>query len=127
MQCSGRSKTFIYYLLNLPGSTWTQHIVSLLKAGEENYKEVSQIAMDKRVFFLEHEPPSSNHTPALLFINKMPPPRVDFTHVPYHFANGWIERDKVKTIVLLRNPKDTMVSLYHFNKDHAGNNSKLMN
>ena len=93
-------------------------IVSLLRAGEENYEKVSKIPIYTRAIYMEHEFPGS--MPEIETMKDLPPPRIAKTHLPYQFVNRWVERDGVKTIVALRNPKDTLVSLYYFYKSNTG-------
>ena len=94
------------------GTTWLTQIVSLLMAGEEKYEAVSNIPVHDRTVFMEQERPGLK--PAIEKMKDMAPPRLAKTHLSYDFVNRWVERDRVKTIVTLRNPKDTLVSLYHF-------------
>ena len=54
------------------------------------------------------------HTLLYFPLQEMASPRLVKTHLSYEFVNRWVERDGVKTIVPLRNPKDTLVSMYHF-------------
>ena len=93
--------------------------MSLLLAGEEKYEQVSHIPINKRASFMEHEFPPDRKG-GIETIKDVSPPRIVKTHLPYNFVNRWVERDEVKTIVSLRNPKDTLVSLYHFYKSNSG-------
>ena len=47
-------------------------------------------------------------------IAKTPTPRLIKTHLPYGMLESQVNVDKAKFIVVTRNPKDTLVSLYHF-------------
>ena len=42
------------------------------------------------------------------------------THLPSDIFQKQIKAGKVKIIVIIRNPKDTLVSLYHFYRMHGG-------
>ncbi|XP_066300511.1 sulfotransferase 2B1-like [Branchiostoma lanceolatum] len=54
--------------------------------------------------------------PGHVILEDQPSPRIIHTHLPWHLAPRMISspKGKVKAIVLMRNPKDTVVSLYHF-------------
>jgi hypothetical protein len=41
------------------------------------------------------------------------------THLPANLCQNWLNHNQ-KTVVVMRNPKDTLVSLYHFYKGLAG-------
>ena len=87
--------------------------MSLLQAGDDKYDKVSKTLLENRSIFMEFHRPFSE-TPEIEKMNIVSPPRICKTHLPYHFVDQWVERDRVKVIVPLRNPKDTLVSLYHF-------------
>ena len=52
-------------------------------------------------------------------IQKMAPPRIFSSHVPYRFIEKQVIKDKVKIIVVMRNPKDALVSMFHFYQMNA--------
>ena len=93
-------------------------IVSLLMAEEERFDEVNKTMLSDRVIFMEIE--FHEKTPEIQKMKDLPAPRIAKTHLPYRFVNRWVERDGVKTIVTIRNPKDTLVSYYHFYKNNSG-------
>ena len=103
------------------GTTWVSNIVSLLQAGE-NYDQVKNTEIYERAVYIEFEA-GEGCPPEIEKLKNLQAPRVIKTHLPYRFVNRWIERDEVKTIVTLRNPKDTIVSLYHFYKSNIGRKS----
>ena len=49
-----------------------------------------------------------------LLIKKMPRPRLFKTVLPFWFLENEINLKQPKVIVMLRNPKDVLVSMYHF-------------
>ncbi len=53
-------------------------------------------------------------------VEKMPSPRMIKSHLPLSFLQRAISESKVKVIVVIRNPKDTMVSFYHFYRAMTG-------
>ncbi|XP_019628514.1 PREDICTED: sulfotransferase family cytosolic 1B member 1-like [Branchiostoma belcheri] len=56
--------------------------------------------------------------PGHVILKDQPSPRILHTHLPYHLAPNMVTNPegKVKAIVLMRNPKDTVVSSHHFNR-----------
>ena len=88
-------------------------------AGEEKYEAVSNVPIDDRAVYMELEKPGMK--PEIEKMKDMAPPRLAKTHLSYDFVNRWVERDRVKTIVTLRNPKDTLVSYYYFYQLSSGN------
>ncbi len=46
------------------------------------------------------------------------PPRIVKTHLLPSFLERQVKQDKVKVIVIVRNPKDTLVSFFHFYRMH---------
>ena len=84
-------------------------------AGEEKYEEIKQIPLDDRVLFLEQNFPDKDMA-RIETLDTVPPPRAVKTHLPYRFVRRWIEEDNVKTIITTRNPKDGVVSMFHFYK-----------
>ena len=94
---------------------WVSQIVSLVLAGEEKYEDVKKVPLMKRVLFLEQNVLDKDMA-KIETLDTVPPPRVDKTHLPYRCVRRWIEEDNVKTIITTRNPKDTMVSVFHFIK-----------
>ena len=112
-------KTFITFCLFFTGTTWVCQIVSLLLAGEEKYDEVKKIPLTQRCPFLEQQIPGE-HKSYVDMLENFPTPRVDKTHLPYRFIKRWIAEDRVKTIITSRNPKDTLVSMFHFYQSLEG-------
>lgn len=46
-------------------------------------------------------------------INQLPRPRIMKTHLSYEFLQEKVEKENLKVIVVMRNPKDTITSLYY--------------
>ena len=105
-------------------TTWLTYIVSLLQAGPSCYQEVNKTVLEEHVKYLELKLPESEKS-EIECLQDIAPPRVAKTHLPFNLASQWVTRDKVKTVVALRNPKDTLVSLYHFYKMLTGKSPSL--
>ena len=50
----------------------------------------------------------------------MPRPRLIKTHMPYEMMESQVNVDKSKHIVVMRNPKDNLVSTYYFYRSNRG-------
>lgn len=64
--------------------------------------------------YLEITPPG--RTPTLDEMDQMKHPRIIKTHLSYEFLQKPVEQDNLKVVVILRNPKDTLVSYYYMYK-----------
>ena len=128
------------YVLTFPksGTTWTKELVWLLQNGCK-FEEAKAVSLEKRSFHLdlnvhmdhaiEDWPQFMTHCnfqrDYLKTVEEMPSPRV----VSSHFRLVLLPDDlleKSKAVICLRNPKDTVVSLYHHLKlmkpcDYIGN------
>ncbi|XP_060545068.1 amine sulfotransferase-like isoform X2 [Pantherophis guttatus] len=90
------------------GTVWTQNILSLIfheghRDGTEN------ITLLDRIPWLEYN----------LFrvdLTNLPSPRIICSHLPYYLAPKGLRNKKAKIIYVFRNPKDCLVSMYHFHK-----------
>ena len=115
------------YILTFPksGTTWTKELVWLLQNGC-NFEEAKAVPLDRRTFHLdlnvhldhalEDWPQFITHfnfqSDYLTTVEDMPSPRV----VSSHFRLVLLPDDlleKSKAVICLRNPKDTVVSLYY--------------
>ncbi|XP_075035077.1 sulfotransferase 1C1-like [Mixophyes fleayi] len=91
------------------GTTWTQEILDLIL--QDGVVEKSMRApCFVRVPFLEMAYTS------LEVANSMPSPRLLKTHLPVHLMPPSFWEKNVKIVYVARNPKDCLVSYYHFHK-----------
>ncbi|XP_015356023.1 amine sulfotransferase-like [Marmota marmota marmota] len=88
------------------GTIWTQQILSLIYfEGHRNRTE--DIKTIDRAPFFEY----NIHN--LDFI-KMPSPRLFASHLPYYLVPKGLKNKKAKILYIYRNPKDVLVSFFHF-------------
>jgi hypothetical protein len=76
--------------------------------------------------WLELRYPGEKEEDVLKMFAKKSPPRLFCTHLYFRFLQKQVLEDKAKTIVVMRNPKDVLVSFYHLYKiapDFCGNYS----
>ncbi|ELU02635.1 hypothetical protein CAPTEDRAFT_199607 [Capitella teleta] len=90
------------------GTTWTQEILYLLHNGV-NPEEASHRPIKHRVPFIDFNRMWSR-------VMEMTPPRIFKSHLRSNFFARELRRGDLKVVVTLRNPKDTLVSFYHFYK-----------
>ena len=103
--------TLHFFVFLCSGTTWLGQIVSLLLATEDTYEKSKEMSLYDRLVYLEYE---GINWKGISELASFPVPRAVKTHLPYRCIRRWIEEDNVKTIITTRNPKDTLVSLFHF-------------
>ncbi|KAM3931638.1 amine sulfotransferase-like [Leptodactylus fuscus] len=98
------------FLVTYPksGTVWTQQILSLIfneghRNGTENIDNMT------RVPWIEFSMNSID-------FNSRPSPRLFSSHLPYYLMPRDLKSRKAKIIYVYRNPKDAMLSYYHFFK-----------
>ncbi|XP_035382357.1 sulfotransferase 2B1-like [Electrophorus electricus] len=89
------------------GTVWMQEIIPLLLNGGD-FTPVQTIPNWERVPWLEA-------TPAL-FVDKMISPRAMVSHMPYHLMPSSFFSSKAKIIYITRDPRDVLVSSFHFHR-----------
>uniref|UniRef100_A0A667Y1Y7 Sulfotransferase n=1 Tax=Myripristis murdjan TaxID=586833 RepID=A0A667Y1Y7_9TELE len=90
------------------GTTWMQEIIPLVLNGGD-LTPVQTIPNWDRVPWLEE-------TRTALVVDHLTSPRALATHLPYQLMPASFFSSKAKVIYVTRNPKDVMVSSYHFHK-----------
>lgn len=90
------------------GTTWMQEILPLVVNGGD-LTPVQTIPNWDRVPWLEE-------TRASLVLDRLAAPRVMVSHMPYHLMPPSLQSSKAKVIYVTRDPKDVMVSSFHFHK-----------
>jgi len=108
------------FILTLTGTTWLQAVLYLLTCADDLKEGHISQYIDTVIRFLEISRPGD--TPEIDKIDQMPPPRILKTHLQYRFLKDQLEKCPMRVIVMIRNPKDVLVSLFHFykmNKTHG--------
>ncbi|XP_053552596.1 amine sulfotransferase, partial [Bombina bombina] len=98
------------FLVTYPksGTIWTQQIVSLIfNEGHRNGTEA--IKNTERVPSIEYNLYNIDYA-------SRPSPRLLCSHLPYYLMPNGTRNHKGKIIYVARNPKDVLVSFYHFHK-----------
>ncbi|KAJ1121783.1 hypothetical protein NDU88_000302 [Pleurodeles waltl] len=85
------------------GTNWTIHILHDMMYNIHGQEPPPVLSM------LEFGTPDKFES-----LNMIPSPRVLITHLHRDNIPKSVEKNKVKTLVVFRNPKDTAVSLFHF-------------
>ncbi|XP_078504639.1 amine sulfotransferase-like [Lissotriton helveticus] len=96
------------FLVTYPksGTAWTQQILcSIYHEGHLNKTE--NIATVDRMPWIEYNIRKVD-------IDQMPSPRLLTTHLPHYLVPKGLKNKKAKIIYVTRNPKDNMVSYYHY-------------
>lgn len=88
------------------GTIWTQQILSLIFFEGHRNRTEDIVTLDRAPFF-EY----NNHN---LDFTKIPSPRLFSSHLPYYLAPKGLKNKKAKILYIYRNPKDVLVSFYHF-------------
>ena len=97
------------------GTTWLQEIVWLLQNQECN-SEVKDMSVWERVPILEMKVPGSADKVCIDQVEAMESPRLYKCHLPLRFVQKQLDEAQCKHIVIQRNPKDLLVSYFHFFK-----------
>ncbi len=97
------------------GTTWTEMITYLVLNGAD-IEEANSKALHHRSKFLEMKAPSDQLCGAQMAENE-PSPRMLKTHLQEHILRGSVMQGKPRVIVVMRNPKDNLVSFYHWHKN----------
>ncbi|XP_042301281.1 amine sulfotransferase-like [Sceloporus undulatus] len=98
------------FLVTFPksGTIWIQYILSLIyHEGHRNGTEDTDL-MD-RILWLEYNIRNRDYISS-------PSPRLFATHLPYYLMPKELRKGRAKIIYVARNPKDALVSRYHFSK-----------
>ncbi|XP_066529368.1 sulfotransferase family 1, cytosolic sulfotransferase 5 isoform X2 [Hoplias malabaricus] len=96
------------------GTTWTQEIVDLI-LNEVDEEKCRRGPTHVRMPFLEMTSPDPNIS-GMAKLEKMDPPRVIKTHLPIQLVPQSFWDAGCKVIYVARNPKDSVVSYFYFDR-----------
>ncbi|KAI5648354.1 hypothetical protein M9H77_34359 [Catharanthus roseus] len=104
-------------------------LASSLKTGTIWLKSLLFCIMGPKINDINEDPLSKNHPAAFVqtletqvyvtnpnpdHLASFPSPRLFHTHLPYNVLPNSIKNSKCKIVYIVRNPKDTLVSMWHF-------------
>ncbi|XP_068162135.1 sulfotransferase 2B1-like [Antennarius striatus] len=89
------------------GTTWSQEIVSQIMSGGDS-PNAETLPYQDRTPWIE-----ATRLADLHFENR-PSPRIFTTHLPYNMMPPSFHKVKPKAIYVMRNPKDVMISAFHY-------------
>ncbi|XP_054720276.1 sulfotransferase 1 family member D1-like [Uloborus diversus] len=97
------------YIASYPktGTTWTQEIIYLIHS-DLDFEGAKTKGLDERFPYVEHARTD------ICYVKEMKSPRLLKTHLPYSLLPTDIHKKQCKIIYITRNPRDVVVSYYHF-------------
>ncbi|XP_076408571.1 amine sulfotransferase-like isoform X1 [Peromyscus maniculatus bairdii] len=96
------------FLITYPksGTIWTQQILSLIYFEGHRNRTENVPTVDRAPFF-EYKIHNLDYV-------KMPSPRIFSSHLPYYLVPKGLKEKKAKILYIYRNPKDVLISFFHF-------------
>lgn len=101
------------------GTTWIEHVTYLLLYCDQSDPFSHSVHdLTQHSGFLEARVPGGYVSQFLDVAEQLPKPRLIRTHLPYALLSEQLAKAKPKVLVAMRNPKDCIVSYYHFLKNN---------
>ncbi|CAL8262602.1 unnamed protein product [Merluccius merluccius] len=104
-----RPDDFLIVTYPKSGTTWMQEIVPLIQQEGDPASVQSQPNWERAPWLEYVQAPSLN-------LEQRPSPRFFTTHYPYSMMPPSFFKARPKVIYVMRNPKDVLTSLFHFNR-----------
>ena len=105
------------------GTTLLHQIISLILCEDaKQMNDIDKTNILNRFIYVDHKGDNPN---AIQDFTEMNSPRLLKSHLPFFITKHWFETEDVKIVSILRNPKDTLVALFHFYKGVAGKSSQF--
>ncbi|XP_043836600.1 sulfotransferase 1C3-like isoform X2 [Dromiciops gliroides] len=92
------------------GTVWTQQILSLILNKEDIQNTITKPTWERAPWI------EQVHLWEFLAQNNASKPRLFTTHLPSKLLIHNLKNSKVRVVYMIRNPKDVLVSYYHFHK-----------
>ena len=104
-------------MLSIIGCTWLEELGWVIQ-NDGDVTAAKTTPLFQRVPYLEVWA-KGFEKPMIDLVETMPHPRVIKTHLPPRYLSTQLQQGQTKVILIIRNPKDMLVSFYHFYRMNA--------
>ncbi|CAL5322128.1 unnamed protein product [Camellia sinensis] len=84
------------------------------KVGEKEEEEDDPLLKNHPTFYVQTIESKNYEKNSTVDLSGMPSPRLFHTHIPYNALPESMKKSNCKIVYITRNPKDTLVSMWHF-------------